>query len=116
MIGIIRFIRMQNLLAIFAVIMIHSKITGQNTYNFHPQFKYLTFGTSLFSDTSKIVFPQSFVPTSFIKTQYIIPKYTYLAFFCKLEDKIYLKTKTNVRFNLGSNSYVNYLEGKNKYY
>jgi hypothetical protein len=33
-----------------------------------------------------------------------------------MEDKIYLKTNTNVKINLGSNSYVNYLEGKNKYY
>ncbi len=45
-----------------------------------------------------------------------LPKYTHQAFFCKMEDKIFNTSKTNLKINLGSNSYVNFLEGKNKYY
>jgi hypothetical protein len=46
----------------------------------------------------------------------IAPKYTHQAFFCKMEDRIFRNTKKNVKINLGSHTYVNYLEGKHKYY
>lgn len=45
-----------------------------------------------------------------------IPGFKHAAFFCKMEDKLYKRSGKNVKFNLGLNSYVNYLEGKSKYY
>ncbi len=38
--------------------------------------------------------------------------YRYKAFFCRLEDKMFKKTKKNIRFRLGSLDYVNKLESK----
>jgi hypothetical protein len=43
-----------------------------------------------------------------------IPDFKHAAFFCKMEDRIYSKTKMNLKINLGSHEYVNFLEGKHK--
>jgi hypothetical protein len=57
--------------------------------------------------------------TSPVVTNYMIiniPEFKHSAFFCRMEERVYKKSGRNIKFNLGLNSYVNYLEGKAKYY
>jgi hypothetical protein len=106
----------QSVLSFFLIVMVHSTISSQTTFTLQPQFKYITFRLAPTSIPVKTPFPKILESNFKSVAQNNIPKYTHQAFFCKMEDKIYLKTNTNVKINLGSNSYVNYLEGKNKYY
>lgn len=101
------------LISVLSLCFLVSQAWGQSGFVFHE----LKSKTVFKVETAKQKTTSKYLDMNQLVRQPVeVPKYRHTAFFCKLEDKIYAKSKMNVRFNLGSNAYVNFLEGKAKNY
>ena len=103
--------------AFILVLLMYVKVSAHGqTFTFHKESFKIIIENSFLKISSKTDFRDRSVFKTQQKSGMTLTGYQHKAFFCKLEDKIYKKTGTNLKMNLGSNTYVNYLEGKHKIY